>query len=201
MPASLLKPLFATGAAFLLSVSSYAADLSQIPSGEYTLDPTHAYINFQYSHLGFSNPVIGFDDFDITLSLDVDDPTKSSAALEIKVDSLDTGSEIFHDHLTSADWFDTATHAKITFQSTEVTANDDGTFAMTGDLTIKDVTKPVTLAVVVNGAMPHPRSKKPTIGISATGDILRSDWDLGNLAPFVSDEVKLIVEAEFNTEG
>jgi len=201
MKSILVKTLAIAGAAAFVSTSAIAADLSKVPSGSYDLDKTHAYVNFQYNHLGFSNPTLSFEDFDIQFALDVDDPTKSSAMLEIKVDSIDTGSEIFHEHLTGEKWFNTSNHDTITFQSTAIEANADGTFSMTGDLTIKEVTKPVTMTVTINGAMPHPRSKKPTIGVTATGEILRSEWGLGNAAPFVSDEVKLNVEAEFSTEG
>jgi len=179
-----------------LSASVHAADLSKVPSGSYSVDDTHAYIHFQYSHLGLSNPIIGFDDFSIDMNLDVDDPTKTSVSVDIDGKSIITGSEIFHDHITGGKWFDTATHPTMSFVSTGITANSDGTYAMTGDLTIKEVTKPVTLTVTINGAMMHPMKKTPFVGISATGDIKRSDWGLGANAPFISDEVTLLVEAE-----
>ncbi len=199
-----MKPIYsllAAGALALSSASVFAADLSTIPSGNYAVDPTHAYVNFQYSHLGLSNPVLGFDEFDMNLALDVDDPSKSTATMVIKTESIITGSEIWHDHITSNKWFDAAGHPEISFASTAVTANDDGSYTMTGDLTIKDVTKPVTLAVTVNGAMEHPMAKKPVIGISASGTLLRSDWGLGKNAPFISDEVTLSVTAELFAEG
>jgi polyisoprenoid-binding protein YceI len=81
------------------------------------------------------------------------------------------------------------------FTSTSVTGSGNS-FKMTGDLTIKDVTKPVTLDVTINAAMNHPMNKKPVVGISATGKLLRSEWGLGANAPYISDEVKLSIEAE-----
>jgi len=180
----------------LIAGSAVAADFSAVPSGTYNVDPTHAYINFQYNHLGLSNPVLQFDEFSISMNLDTADPAKTSVGVEITTDSVDTGSEIWHDHITGAKWFDAANNPKITFSSSEMTANADGTFNMTGDLTIKDVTKPVDMVVTVNAAMLHPRSKKPIVGISAVGELKRSDWGLGANAPFVSDEVKLEIQAE-----
>ncbi len=176
--------------------SASAADFSAVPSGAYNVDKTHAYINFQYNHLGLSNPVLQFDEFEISMDLDKDDPSKTTVTMEIVTDSVDTGSDIWHEHITGEKWFDAANNPKINFQSTEVAANADGTFNLTGDLTIKDVTKPVMLVVTVNGAMPHPRSQKPIVGISAIGGLKRSDWGLGANAPYISDEVKLEIQAE-----
>ena len=85
----------------------------------------------------------------------------------------------------------------MTFVSTAISGSGES-FQITGDLTIKGTTKPVTLDVTINGAKPHPFNKKPTIGITATGTVLRSDWGLGKSAPIVSDEIELQIEAELN---
>jgi len=183
-------------AAALVGVTVNAADFSAVPSGTYNVDTTHAYINFQYNHLGLSNPSLQFDEFTMQMDLDKDNPVNTKVAVEIITDSVDTGSEIWHQHITGEKWFDAANNPTINFASSEVTANADGTFNMTGDLTIKEVTKPVQFLVTVNAAMLHPRSKKPIVGISAVAGLKRSDWGLGAAAPFVSDEVKLNVQAE-----
>ena len=178
------------------STSALAEGLASLPAGAYAVDPTHAYIQFQYNHLGFSNPIIQFDEFSIDLDMaDPADPTKSSIAVNIVGESVQTGSDIWHDHITSADWFDTDNNPEMTFKSTAISGSGDS-FQVTGDLTIKDITKPVTLDVKINGAKEHPFNKKPTIGISATGSVLRSDWGLGKNAPYISDEVNLVIEAE-----
>lgn len=173
-----------------------AADLSAVPSGNYQVDPTHAYIHMQYSHLGLSNPILGFEDFTVSMDLDNADPTKTSVAVEINVDSVRTGSEIFHEHLTGGKWFDAKNNPTISFASTSVAANADGTYDVTGDLTIKETTNPVTLTVTVNNAMMHPMAKKPVVGISAVGGLKRSQWGLGANAPYISDDVKLEIQAE-----
>ncbi|MBX2837937.1 MAG: YceI family protein [Gammaproteobacteria bacterium] len=180
----------------LVAGISNAADLSAVPSGSYNVDPTHAYIHIQYNHLGLSNPILAFDEFSVDMDLDVEDPSKSTVAVDIVTDSVITGSDIFHDHITGAKWFDTAANPNITFSSSGVTANADGTFVMMGDLTIKGMTKPVSLDVVINNAMEHPFNKKPVVGISATGSVNRSEWGLGANAPYISDEVKIEIQAE-----
>jgi polyisoprenoid-binding protein YceI len=185
--------------AFLASAAGTvvnAADFSAVPSGTYHVDPTHAYIHMQYSHLGLSNPILGFEEFKVSMDLDNADPTKTSVAVEIDVDSVRTGSEVFHEHLTGEKWFDVANNPTISFASTGISANADGTYALTGDLTIKDQTNPVTLTVTVNNATMHPFSKKPVVGISAVGGLKRSQWGLGANAPYVSDDVKLEIQAE-----
>jgi polyisoprenoid-binding protein YceI len=173
-----------------------AADLSAVPSGKYYVDPTHAYIHMQYSHLGLSNPILGFEEFKMSMDLDNADPTKTTVAVEIDVDSVRTGSDIFHEHLTGAKWFDAENNPSISFASTAISANADGTYELTGDLTIKDTTKPVTFTVTVNNAMMHPMAKKPVVGISAFGGLKRSQWGLGANAPYISDDVKLEIQAE-----
>ncbi len=178
------------------STSLFAeGDISGAAAGAYSLDPTHAYLQFQYNHLGLSNPILTFDDFNIDLNLDPADPAKSTIEVSIVADSVQTGSDVWHDHITGEKWFDTANNPEMTFTSTSITGSG-GSFQVTGNLTIKGETKPATLDVVINAAKVHPMKEKPVIGITATGKVVRSDWGLGANAPFVSDEVLLRVEAE-----
>lgn len=196
-----LKSPLAIIAGTLLTGMVQAADLSAVPSGTYTVDPTHAYIHLQYSHLGLSNPILAFDEFSVDMNLDVAEPTNTSVAVDIKTDSIITGSDVFNGHITGEKWFDASANPAITFASKSVTANDDGTFALMGDLTIKGMTKPVTLDVTINAAMNHPFKKTPVVGVSAVGNVNRSEWGLGANAPYISDEVKLEIQAEmFKTE-
>ncbi len=184
----------------LVTSSVVAQDLSAIPSGTYVVDPTHAYINFSYNHLGLSNPTLAFDDFDITVELDVDDPTQSTIAVTIDPASVVAGSDIWKEHLTGDKWFDVAAHPEITFASTSVEAGDAGALKVMGDLTIKGTSQPVVLDVNINGAMPHPRSGVPMLGISATTEVLRSDFGMGAAAPAVGDEVAIEVTAELENK-
>ncbi len=184
--------IFAASAVNLVS----AADLSAVPSGSYQVDPTHAYINFQYNHLGLSNPTLSFDEFTIDLNLDNSDPTKSMIMVTIDPNSIVSGSEIWKEHLTSGDWFDVANHPEISFQSTSIEAAGDGAYLVTGDLAIKGASKPASLSVTINAAMDHPMSGKPVIGMDASGSVLRSEFGMGKWAPNVSDEIAINITAE-----
>ena len=173
-----------------------SADLSDVPSGEYTLDSSHGYITFTYSHLGFSKPRVGFNRFDTQLDLDSSDPESSAIEVTIDASSIDSRVAEFNDHLNGSDFFNTAEYPTITFKSTKVEATGDNTFNVTGDLTILGTTKPVTLAATINKAADHPIRNVPTVGVSASATLMRSEWGLDAYVPAVSDEVELSIEVE-----
>jgi len=171
-----------------------------VPSGSYTMDKTHGYVTFSYSHFGLSNPQLRFRDIDAVLTLNSDIPENSVLSVEIDATSIDSGVDIFDEHLNSPDWFDTAKHGKITFKSTGFTRLGTTTGTMSGDLTIMGITKPLTLDVILLAAKPHPFKKVPAIGIEARGQLKRSDFGLGKYAPGVTDEVDLLISAEFHKD-
>lgn len=172
--------------------------ISDIPSGTYVMDKTHGYVTFSYWHQGFSKPVLRFDDVDAVLTLDNENPTNSSVNVTIDADSINTAVPKFDKHIKNADMFDVANHPTITFKSTKLTQLTPATGTLTGDLTLKGITKPLTLDVRFNKAGNHFRTKKPMAGFSATGKLMRSDFNMGYAVPNVGDEVNLVIEAEFN---
>ena len=174
--------------------------LAALPAGTYALEPTHAYITMSYSHLGFSNPILRFTSFDATADLNPGDPAASTLRVTIDPASIDSAVEKFDEHLKSADMFDVASHPEITFVSTDITMTDGSTGTLTGDLTMKGITRPVTLDVTLNGAGEHPMNGADTFGISATGTLDRTEWDLGYAAPAVGTDVTLRIEAEFQQQ-
>ena len=192
---NLLKPVALFCASLGASMNA-AAELSSLPSGEYDVDPAHGYILFSYSHLGFSNPSVGFNRFETTLDLDSGSPENSRIDVTIDAASIDSRVEEFNEHLVGDDFFDTDQYPKITFRSTGIEATGPDTFAVTGELTIKGITRPVTLDATINKAGMHPLKNAPTVGITATGKIRRSEWKLDQYVPAVSDEVTLRIEAE-----
>ena len=183
-------------AALLALPFGVAADLSEVPSGKYTLDSSHGYITFTYSHLGFSNPRVGFNSFDTELALDSSNPENSTVEVTINASSIDSRVAEFNEHLNGSDFFNTAEYPTITFKSTKVEASGENTFNVTGNLTILGTTKPVTLAATINKAANHPMRNVPTVGLSASATLMRSDWGLGAYVPAVSDEVELSIEVE-----
>ncbi|HYG07700.1 MAG TPA: YceI family protein [Stenotrophomonas sp.] len=173
-----------------------AATPIQAMSGTYKLDPTHTDVLVQWNHLGFSNPTAHFGNVDGTLVFDAADPTKSSVQVTLPLSGLNSFTAKFDEHLKSADFFDAAKFPTATFKSTKVEAAGTNKFTVTGDLTIKDQTKPVTLDVTLNGAGDHPMAKVPAIGFDATATLKRSDFGVGAYVPAVSDEVRIRITTE-----
>ena len=188
-------------AAFLTLAGHAAADLSAVPAGSYGLDKTHGYITFTYSHLGFSYPRVGFEAFDVALDLDNNAPENSSLKVMIDAASIDSRVEEFNEHLNGDKFFATSEYPNIDFASTSIEQTGNDTFRVNGELTIKGVTKAVTLDAKINKAATHPLSKTPTVGVSATTSLLRSEWGLGDYVPMVSDRVEVEIEVELPKLG
>ena len=172
-------------------------DISTLPAGLYLSEDTHAYIAFSYDHQGFSNPILRWSEFDAELDLVPDNPTASTLRVAIDPSAIDSGVDEFNDHLRSEDFFHVAEHPEIAFTSTSLSMDTPTTGTLQGDLTMKGVTRPVTLDVELNKVGENFRTKIPMFGISATGQLRRSDYDLGLYAPMVGDEVDLMIEVEF----
>jgi polyisoprenoid-binding protein YceI len=173
-----------------------AAEAIKPMAGTYQLDPSHTDVLVQWTHFGFSQPSAQFGISEGTLTWNADDVSKSSVQVTIPVTAIDTFVDKLDEHLKSGDFFDAAKFPTATFKSTSVAAAGPNKFTVTGDLTIKDVTKPVTLDVTLNGAGEHPMLKKQAIGFSATATIKRTDFGVGAYAPNVSDDVQLRITTE-----
>ena len=168
-------------------------DFSAIPAGKYVDEDTHAYITFQYWHQGYTRPTIRWNEFEATVDLNKEDPAASTLNVTIDAASIDSGVKKFDDHLKNADMFEVDTYPTITFTSTDI---DLANGTLTGDLTMKETTKPVTLSATLN-KVGESRGGKPMFGISAKTQIMRSEWGLGYAVPFVGDEVDITIEVEF----
>lgn len=179
-----------------LLTTPIAATAWDVPSGSYGLDKTHGYITFTYSHLGFSNPHVGFDSFEVELAANAENPESSSVSVVIDATSINSRVEVFDEHLNGSKFFDTADHPEITFNSTRIESTGENTLDITGNLTIKGITKQVTLAATINKAATHPMLRVPTIGVTAVTEVLRSAWGLERAVPFVSDEVNILIDVE-----
>ena len=174
-------------------------NIALAPAGEYVDEDGHAYIAFAYSHQGYSNPILRFngDAFEARMNLVPDNPTASTLSVDIDPSQIDSGVDAFDEHLVSADMFDVATHPDIRFETTSLSMDSGTSGTLVGDLTMKGITKPVVLDVTLNKVGENFRSGRPMFGVSATGKIKRSEWDLGYATPFVGDDVDLMVEVEF----
>jgi polyisoprenoid-binding protein YceI len=174
-----------------------AAAAPALPSGVYKMDKNHGYLVFSYLHLGFSHPLLRFTNFDTEIQYDGAKIDNSTAKVTIAVNSIDSGVANLNNELVGDKFLDAAKFPEITFVSTAYKTTGKDTATLTGDLTIKGVTKPVTLDVRLNKAGEHPMSKKPVLGFSATGKFNRSEFGMGMMTPMVGDELSLQFEGEF----
>ena len=144
-------------------------------SGKYTLDPAHSRIGFVARHAMVTKVRGSFNEVDGSGFFDADDPTNSHVELTIKAHSIDTRNADRDAHLRGNDFFDMDNHPEIRFVSTSVERVDDTGFRVTGDLTIKGVTKPVTVDLEFTGAAVDPFNNQ-RIGIEGSTTVNRKDW-------------------------
>ena len=181
----LLTFLLAAG----ISTTAFAAPES------YVLDPNHTVARFEYNHFGFSTQQSRFDKNTGKIVLDRAAKT-GSVDVSIDTTSINTGVPVFNGHLQGEDFFNTKAFPTITFKSTKVNFDGDKPSSIDGNLTIKGITKPVTLTVTSFQCMEHPVMKRPACGANATTKIKRTEFNNGKYAPYVSDEVTLNIAAE-----
>jgi len=174
--------------------SAFVAPASAAPE-TYVIDPTHTYPRFSYSHFGLSTQLSRFNQTTGTIVLD---KSARTASVDVVIDmtSVDTGYATFNEHIQAEDFLDTAKYPKATFKSTKVTFDGDKPVAIDGNLTIKGITKPVTLNVTNFVNMTHPMLNKDAIGADASVVIRRSDFNAGKYAPNVGDELTISIALE-----
>jgi polyisoprenoid-binding protein YceI len=187
-------PAIAFVTAFALSNAALAAET-------YVFDKDHTEIRFSWTHMGINRMSGMMLDFDGALNFDAAAPENSNLRFTGKVNSLWTHVKALDDHLQGPDFFDAGKHPEISFTTTKVEKTGDKTGKITGDLTIKGVTKPVTLDAELNFMGLHPYFKKPTLGFQAKTTIKRSEFKVDSGIPFVSDEIEIAISTEMNQRG
>lgn len=182
---------FSLAAALIASLASPAFAAPE----SFTSDANHTYPRFSYSHLGYSTQQSRFDKTTAKIVIDKDAKT-GSVDVTIDTKSVDTGSTLFNEHIQGADFLDTANFPTATFKSTKVTFDGDKPVSVDGNLTLKGVTKPVTLKITSFQQMVHPMMKKDAIGANAVTTVKRTDFNMGKYAPYVSDDVTIEIAVE-----
>jgi polyisoprenoid-binding protein YceI len=167
----------------------------------YELDQHHTHLGFTAKHLAVSVVRGRFNKFEGHFESPDDDYTKARGEVKVEVASLESRSDQRDTHLRSADFFDAEKYPYITFKLTGIEPVDDENFRVKGELTVKEITKPITLDATVEGRMPDPFGAKERVGISARGQLNRMDfglnWDgVAGAVPFASHTIKLEVDAE-----
>lgn len=171
---------------------------AEVRAGTYALDAAHGKITWSVDHLGFSTYYGQFVNVQAELKLDPANPSASTLTATIPLTDVDSNSDGLDAHLQTADFFDTANHPTATFVSRSITIDsDDPTEAdVLGDLTIRGVTRPVTMEVEFNQAGPS-MGNTYKVGFDGEATIKRSEFGVNYALPAVSDEVKLHLEGEF----
>ncbi len=185
-----LTRLFAAAAL----ASAFATQAFAAPE-TYGVEPNHTYANFSYTHMGLSTQISKFSK---TMGTVTYDKAAKTGAVDVTIDmtSVDTGSNLFNGHIQGADFLDTAKFPTATFKSTKVVFSGDKPASIEGMLTIKGITKPVTLTVTHFVNMEHPMAKKDAIGANATTVIKRTEFNAGKYAPAVGDDLTLTISLE-----
>lgn len=176
--------------AALTSAPAFAAPVA------YKVDPAHLSVAFVVNHLGFSNLIGRFNTASGDVSFDKDAVDKSSVSMTIDAASVDTNHAKRDEHLRSPDFFNVKEFPKLTFKSTKIVKTGEKTGTLTGDFTMLGVTKPVTLTVTFNKEGVSPASKLETVGFSARGTLKRTDFGMKYGAPYISDDIELLIDAE-----
>lgn len=172
-----------------LSLSAVAAPET------YVLEPNHSFARFGYTHLGYSTQISRFNKVSGKFSFDKDAGT-GTADITIDTTSVDTGSDLFNKHIQAEDYLDTAKYPSASFKGSKVTFANGMPTTLVGDLTLKGVTKPVTLTVTHFFCMPHPMLRKDACGADATAQVKRTDFNMGKNAPYVGDDVTISIAVE-----
>jgi len=172
----------------------------------WAIDPTHSEVQFKVKHLVISTVTGSFKNFEGTLETDGDDFSGAEIQFSADANSIDTNMEMRDTHLKSTEFFDVENHPKLTFVSTSFTQKDEETCTLTGDLTIKGITKPVTLTAEYGGQMVDFYGNTK-VGFEITGKVNRKDFGLNWSAVteaggvVVSDEVKLNFNIQLTKQG
>lgn len=161
----------------------------------YVVEGTHTFPSFSYTHLGFSTQQSRFDKTSGKITID---RAAKTGSLDVSIDakSVNTGVDVFNGHLKGEDYFNVEKFPVITFKSSNFKFDGEKPATINGELTIKGITKPVTLAVTSFNCAPHPFTKKEVCGANASTRIKRSEFNAGKNAPAVSDEVTLNIAVE-----
>lgn len=183
----------------LIAIALLAATSVFASVGLWQNDKAHSQLQFTVAHMGVSDVSGMINDFDVTVSASEADFSDAVFELTAQVASIDTRVEARDNHLRSADFFDAENHPLITYKSTGIAKVRENDYKLTGDLTIRGVTRTVEMDLRYVGSTINPMSNEETVGFQLTGEIKRSDFGVGNdfPAPFISDEVWIKADGEF----
>lgn len=174
-------------------MTSATADIPGYTTGTWAVDPIHSDVSFTVRHLGVSKVRGAFETFDGEIVL-AEDPLDSSVTANVDLSSINTRNEQRDDHVRGADFLDVANYPTLTFRSTAVRQYGKD-FALDGELTLRGVTKPITLVLEING-FAKGGDGTPVVGFSVTGSLDRTEFGVGGSNPMVANKIQLVLEIE-----
>lgn len=202
-----MKSALLLAAALVFTSNAFAqapkieTDFSKQLAGEYVLDLAHASVTWRVTHFGLSHYTARFDKMAGKIQLAPGNAANSRAEFSIEAASVNTGLAPFNKKLMAPEFFDGEKNPQINFKSTKFEHVSGQAYKLTGDMTLRGVTKPITWNVTFNGGLYNSYAQAQATGFSAKGVVKRSDWGMKEYAGIVGDDVEVIVEAEFNNRA
>ncbi len=182
------------GSLLAFSLVALSGIVSAAPE-TYIIDGKHTMPRFSYNHFGYSTQLSKFDKTSGKIVFDKD-AKQGSIEVTIQTTSVNTGYAVFNEHIQGEKFFNTAKYPTATFTSNQLHFKDDKLASIDGILTIKGISKSVTFTVTSFMCMPHPMAKKEACGANATTVVKRSEFNMGEHVPYVSDEVTIDIPVE-----
>lgn len=193
----LIGSLMLTSACVSLLTPKVESQFAKLKPGNYQLDPTHTTLLFKVKHLGLSTYVGRFNTVDASLEFDPNDLSATKLSALVDMDSLDINNRSLADDLQGATWLNSKRYPQAQFTSLSVTPLSESRFSFTGQLDWRGIKNPITLEVQFHGGANNILTGKYTLGFSAKGSFLRSDFGMDAFIPLVGDEIALEAYAEF----
>lgn len=193
--------------ALMLGIAAARAEPAAQPAGTYKMDHAHSSLTWKVNHFGLSNYTARFSRFDAVLDIDPAKPEGAKIFVAVDPTSVRTdyrsaeGRDFDKELGDGEKFFNAKKFTQITFSSTSVERTGGTTAMVTGDLTMRGITKPLTIEVTLNGMERHPVSGVPALGFSGIAKLKRSDFNMTFMLPLIGDEVTLLIEAEFLKSG
>ncbi|APA87979.1 YceI family protein [Paraburkholderia sprentiae WSM5005] len=176
---------------------SVSQNEARVPPGRYEIDSDHTSITFDIDHFKYTRFTMRFDRKQGQLDWNDGGLDRSTASVAIDAASIDTNVPLLDKMVKSDSMLDVARYPQIRFASTRFERTSEAHGTLSGDLTIRDVTQPVTLEVTYNGFARDPLTKKDTLGFSADGHFSRAKFGLATWYPAVGDDIHVLIQAEF----
>jgi len=195
--ASSLALIFSLSACVSWLAPNVQTEIVKLKAGQYSLDKSHTAVLFKVDHLGLSTYIGRFNEFDASLNFDPSNIAQMQLNATIEMNSLDINNPDLKEDLMGRTWFNQKSYPQAKFTTRSVSLLADNEFEFVGDMDWRGVVKPISLIVTFNGGATNILTQKYTLGFSAKGSFLRSDFGMDAFIPLVGDQIEIEVYSEF----